>query len=178
MLAKIRHYVKSEIPRTIYFGIFASLMNYGSQIWGQYTNANIKRIIKLQNKAIRIINFANYREPTTKLYQKSGILKFQDNIRLHNYLFVHDSMNRRLPACFYDKFQYLHEVHVHSTRSAAQQCVTLPKSRTLVYGLYSITDQSSRSWNNLQIMNSSDNLHVLSRNICKKKITNKFLQKY
>ena len=34
MLAKLRHFVPHESLRNIYFGIFASIMNNGSQIWG------------------------------------------------------------------------------------------------------------------------------------------------
>ena len=82
MLSKIRHFVTTENLRNIYFGIFASILNYGAQIWGQHNNKHIRRITKLQDKAIRIINFAHYREPTTKLYKNSNILKFKDNINI------------------------------------------------------------------------------------------------
>ena len=134
--------------------------------------------MKLQDKAIRIINFANYREPTSKLYQKSEILKFKDNITLNNYLYVHNSLNRRLPTALLDKFSYLHDSHQYFTRNSALQCVKLPTSRTLVYGIDSITGKSSRAWNYMQINCSSDNLHLLSRNACKKIIKQFYLDSY
>ena len=34
MLSKIRHYVTKDTLRSIYFGIFSSVLIYGSQIWG------------------------------------------------------------------------------------------------------------------------------------------------
>ena len=46
--------------RNIYFGILSSILTYGAQIWNQHHNSHVKRIIKLQDKAIRIINFAEY----------------------------------------------------------------------------------------------------------------------
>ena len=95
--------------RNIYFGIFSSLLNYAAQVWGQHDNSHIKRIIKLQDKAIRVINFAKFREPTSKLYLKSEILKFKDNITLNNFLFVHNSLNRRLPTAVQDKFLRRHQ---------------------------------------------------------------------
>ena len=58
---------------------------------GPIENAHIKRIMKLQNKAIRIINFTNFREPPLNLYQKSKIVKLKDNITLDNFLYVHKS---------------------------------------------------------------------------------------
>ena len=52
MLAKIRHYINMKTLSMVYHGIFSSLLLYGSQIWGQ-----ISKMEKLQNKALRIINF-------------------------------------------------------------------------------------------------------------------------
>ena len=69
MLKKIRHYVPINILRTIYFSIFSSMLTFGSQIWGQQKNIGTQRILKLQDKAIRIINFSNYHETTGKLYK-------------------------------------------------------------------------------------------------------------
>ena len=79
-------------------------MNYGAHVWGQVSNSSVKRIIKLQDKSLRIINFANYHEPPSKLYQSSKILKFEDQIRLNGYFHVHDSINRKLPPSLQDKF--------------------------------------------------------------------------
>ena len=80
MLSKIRHYVNNNTLRTIYLGIFESILNYGSQIWGQNQNNNIQRLIKLQDRALRIINYADYFESSEKLYKSSNILKLEDNI--------------------------------------------------------------------------------------------------
>ena len=55
MLSKIRYYVKKETLRMIYFGIFSSILTYGSQIWGQQ-NAVTKKLQILQNKVLTIIN--------------------------------------------------------------------------------------------------------------------------
>ena len=51
MLTKIRHYVKFETLRMIYYGIFSSILLYGSQIWGQINNHPIN---KLKNFKIRL----------------------------------------------------------------------------------------------------------------------------
>ena len=85
MLAKIRHFVPVNTLHNIYHGIFSSILTYGSQIWGQSTNKHICRIQRIQNKAIRIINFADYRDPVSPLYNKSNILKFSDHIKLKTF---------------------------------------------------------------------------------------------
>ena len=82
MLAKIRHFVSTESLRNIYFSIFSSLMTYASQIWGQFSNRQIIRIQKIQNSALRIINFADFDAPSSPLYYKSNIMKLSDHVRL------------------------------------------------------------------------------------------------
>ena len=54
MLSKIRHYVRLETLINIYYGIFSSLMRYGSQIWGQHNSA-VKKIQIAQSKALWIL---------------------------------------------------------------------------------------------------------------------------
>ena len=90
MLSKIRQYVSEITLRSIYFGIFSSLLTYGAEIWAQFSNKHVSRLQRLQNKAIRRINFAKPDHPSSPLYQKSQILKLTDHVRLKNFLFVHN----------------------------------------------------------------------------------------
>jgi len=75
MLKKIRHYVSATILRSIYFSIFFSLISYAITIWGQNSNCQFRRVVSLQNKAIKIINFANHRESPLASYKASKILR-------------------------------------------------------------------------------------------------------
>ena len=177
MLAKIRHYVNKDSLRNIYFAIFNSIMSYGAHVWGQSVNAHVKRIIKLQDKSIRLINFAKYHEPPSKLYQTSKILKFEDLIRINNYFHVHDSINRKLPPSLQDQFHYIHGNHAHQTKLSTQYCVKVPKSNTVTYGINSITGQSARSWNFFH-MEIKKNLHIMSRPVCKEEITKFIFNSY
>ena len=52
----IRNYVNKHTLRTIYFAIFDSHINYANLIWGQNLHS-LSRIIILQKKALRIMNF-------------------------------------------------------------------------------------------------------------------------
>ena len=38
LLAKLRHHVKTELLRTVYFAIFDSVLRYVVQVWGQHRN--------------------------------------------------------------------------------------------------------------------------------------------
>ena len=58
LLFKMRKYVSCKILRSIYFAIFDSFLSYCCLVWAQNCST-IKRIVILQKKAIRIINFSS-----------------------------------------------------------------------------------------------------------------------
>ena len=178
MLAKVRHFVNKATLHNIYHGIFSSLMSFGSQIWGQNINSHVKRIVKLQDKAIRIINFADFRAPPSALYKNSQILRFSDSISLKNFLYAHNSINRRIPSTLQGKFKFIEERHEHTTRINQLHCVQLPISRTTDYGLLSITSKTARIWNRLQIIYFKGTAMNLTRNVCKKRVKTYFLNQY
>ena len=165
MLAKVRHFVTPQTLRNIYFGIFSSILTYGSQVWGQYINQHILRLVKIQNKAIRIITFANFHENTTPLYNKSKILKLSDHIKLENIVYIHNSLRGNLPIPLRDSF-HLAE-NSYCTRGSLMHKLVLPKARTL-YGLNSINYQSVAAWNYILSVVPISKVHCVSKNVCKK----------
>ena len=77
LLFKLRKYVSPKILRSIYFGIFDSYLSYCCLAWAQNCCTN-QRIVILQKKAVRIINFQPRNSHTSPLFKESSILKFQD----------------------------------------------------------------------------------------------------
>ena len=65
----MHYYLKSEILLTTYLAIFESHLNYCSLVWSQNCNA-INRLVVLQKKAVRIINFQPRTTLTLVLYSK------------------------------------------------------------------------------------------------------------
>ena len=120
----------------VYFGIFHSLLIYSCQIWGQVPTPNIKRILILQNKALRIINFASFRSQLNPLYKMNNILKIADIVQLQTFLFAHDYCHNKLPVTFNDTFIDVDNVHSYETRGSKKHQISLPRART--YGINSI----------------------------------------
>ena len=178
MLTKIRHYVSKITLRTIYFGIFSSILTYGCQIWGQIINNNVNRIIKLQDKVIRVINFSHYNASRNLLYNESKILKLTDNIKLLNFIYVHDSLNGTLPSALNNNFIFSQNSHTYITRGSLLNKILLPKVRTKIYGLKSINYESSIAWNNLVNKFGEKILHLKTKTYCKNLITQHLLDNY
>ena len=175
MLSKIRYYVDKDTLRMVYYGIFSSLLIYGSQIWGQH-NAITKKLQILQNKALRIMNFQPPRTSATPLFKTSNILKINDHINLQNFLLAYSSLKGLLPQSLHGKMSFCE--HPYQTR--IMDCVQLsrPLSRTILYGSKSINARAIEIWNAINKTHSEQKFLEKSHAVCKKFITNLLLAKY
>ena len=90
---KKRHFTPKQLLKTLFFSLFHSNLIYGCQIWGQDQNKKFKKIEKLQEKAIRIINFLPLNAPVGKQMYEMNVLKLKDFIILQNILFVKDCLS-------------------------------------------------------------------------------------
>ena len=55
--AKIRHCTPKYLLKTIYCSLFISHLIYASQIWGQSKSDHFRKLVELQDKALRISHF-------------------------------------------------------------------------------------------------------------------------
>ena len=177
MLMKIRHYVQKEDLKSIYYAIYASHMTYGSQIWGQNINTHTEKIFKLQNRAMRIIQFADLQDDASPIYKANKILKLENHIELQNCLFVYDYFKNTLPKCFKSYFLKINEIHSVGTTSSELGCLFTPYLYTTRYGLHSITRKCIDIWNHFTKKFKLD-LSTLSRNMLKNKIYNYYIENY
>ena len=175
MLSKIRYYVKKETIHMIYYGIFSSILTYGSQIWGQQ-NVITKKLQILQNKALRIMHFQPPRTTATPLFKSSNILKLNDHINLQNFLLSHDSLKNNLPKSMKGKMEFLS--HPHETRNLDYLQLYRPRTNTILYGSKSINARSIDIWNSINQNHHHEKLHEKSRAICKKFVYKLLLSKY
>ena len=126
MLSKVRHYVPRDELKSIYYAIFSSHMLYGCQVWGQNCSSHMNKIYRLQNRAVKIINFVDNDLNSSPLYKNNGILKIQDYINFQNILHVHDYLNNSLPGCFQDYFKLNYLDLKIQTRNSKLGCLFTP----------------------------------------------------
>ena len=99
LLLKIRNYVNMKTLRNIYFAIFDSHLSYSCIFWAQNINT-VRRLIILQKKSFRIMNFKDQLLNSSPLFSSNNILKFDDKITLENFILVSKSINRQVPFIF------------------------------------------------------------------------------
>ena len=177
LLFKIRKYVSPKILRSIYFAIFDSHLSYCCLVWAQ-NFSSIKRILILQKKPVRIINFQPRNSHTSPLFKQNFILKFQDKICLENILFVSKSLNNLTPSIFSTWFSFSSDQHNYKTSSSTQGNLTKLFYKTSRYGKYSITVSAVESWNKIQ----KQLKYMLLKDLCPWKIkiivSNFYLKSY
>ena len=104
LLAKIRHFTPKHLLKTLYFSFFNSNLIYGCQIWGQDQNEEFKKMEKLREKAIRIINFLPLNAPVEKQMYEINIQKEKDFIMLQNILFVNTALVKTTQVVLIENF--------------------------------------------------------------------------
>ena len=149
LLSIIRNYVNKHILRTIYFAIFDSHINYANLIWGQNLHS-LSRIIILQKKALRIMNFQSRDSHSSPLFRSNNILKLGDKILTENILYINKSFNNLLPPVFKSWFTFCSHLHNYHTVSSTADKIFKTSYRTNSYGKNSITLGAINSWNKTQ----------------------------
>ena len=175
MLHKIRHFVIFDTLKMVYYGIFSSILTYGSQIWGQ-TNNVVSKLQILQNKAIRAITFNGPRASASPIYKDCIILKLTDHVNLLNYLFAHDSLNNNLPAPISGQLHLADQNH--NLRNTNTSQLQRPQTRTIIYGSKSIKCKSIDIWNFIALNLNPEKLQQKSRSVCKNTVQKFMISRY
>ena len=140
MFARFRHFVSQNTIQSIYYGIFHSLLSYSTQV---LSDNQLNRIKTLQNKAIRIINFADYKASASPLYRKSNILKVSDIVNVQNLLLVFDCVKGQLPTALSNIFIPAKNTHNYGSRGTKNGKIFVPPANIVWLTQHKISVNSS-----------------------------------
>ena len=112
---KARRYLKKEALITLYYSFVYPYLTYCNHIWGATYVSNLKKLMKLQNRIVRVFSNAKYRESADPLYKTLGIMKFVD---INKYLIAHFMFRYCNKKLFNSYFEYNSHYHNYNTRSA------------------------------------------------------------
>ena len=97
VIYKVSRCVDHSDMRTLYCPLFLPHLIYCSEIWGNTYVTNVRCIIIIQKRVIRLTHGANRRNRTNNLFYNYRILKFNDIIELNTILFMFDACHNVLP---------------------------------------------------------------------------------
>ena len=128
IMVKLKHYVSKATLISVYYSLIYPYLTYACTLWGNNYNAPLSQIVKLQNKAVRVINDVPLMESITPHYTSLGLLKFPDIVKLNTCMIFYDYFH-------HEKFlnipvSLVSELHNYSTRSASSNQVAIPLFQT------------------------------------------------
>ena len=105
-LAKLRHSLSSKVLVEIYHALVHSYLRYGILTWGTASDATIKPLQTLINRAVRIMTFAPFGRVDLKpIYKELGVLDVKNTFRLETSKFMFKVKNDLLPIEFANHFE-------------------------------------------------------------------------
>ena len=134
---KIRHFVKAETLKLLYYSLFHSFLSYGVTVWGLTHPSITNPLYKLQKKVIRAIWFEDKYDHTTPLFHQLETLKLYDIHSLKLLCFVYDCTKDQRITYFDNFFTPVHLVHQHFTRQASKGNLFRHIVNTTQYGIRS-----------------------------------------
>ena len=135
-----------------------------------------QKIEVLQKKALRIMSFSDSRVSSLQLFKEWDILKIKDIVDIQNCLLVHPFLKEKLPKSFENFFQKCSDIHTNPTRFRSLECLYLPPSKSVTYGMKSITNDCIHSWNTPTENLDEPSTHPITT--VKKTICNNFIANY
>ena len=150
ILAKVKPFLSTAAMLTLYYAIFQSYLQYGVLVWSSTFKSYLKKLIVLQNKALKIIGGAKWNERAPPFHLKFKILKLPDMFKFESALSTFKFNKQLLPSPFSHYFSKSNTKHHQLTRGAKSDNYFLPFYRTNKLQ-NSIKYHGPKFWNSLPI---------------------------
>ena len=110
--------------------MIAPYVNYGICSWGNAAKTHLQRVLVLQKRALRLINFSNPREHTVPFFLQIHSLPINFMFFERVCIMMHDIFNSQVPDNLNCLFRSLEDVHRYTTRSTSNKCIYVDGVRT------------------------------------------------
>ena len=169
IIARLRHFIPLSTLLTIYRSLVAPYLTYGIIAWGQAAKSNLRKILILQKRALRLMYFFPNRDHILPLFISSNILPINLLYFETALMFMHDVAHDSVPLNLKNLFRSSNQVHSYNTRFSSAGNYYVNPSRTNVMW-NSISRLGPNLWNSL-----NNNTHELPRKSFNKEVHNMLL---
>ena len=143
---RIKRLIPDKYKRTLYFSLIYLHLSYGVLIWGSANITNMKKLVTMQKKAIRILANAKYNDHTNQLFWNLKLLKLEDIYKVEVAKLIYKFNTNNLPRPLRKIFLPNNKVHQRQTRQSDN--LHIRKCRTKLASQH-ITCKGPQIWNNL-----------------------------
>lgn len=146
IMVKARKVLNADSLKTLYYSFIYPYFNYCNHVWGCTYETNLKPLIILQKRCIRILSYAKYYEHTDPIYKKLNIMKFVDINKFVLSRFMFKWYHCEIPNLFNCLFRQVNEVHERFTRQSNQ---LYPKTIKTNLGRTKLSYRGPFIWNKI-----------------------------
>ena len=125
VLSKLRHYLKKDCLKQIYFAFFQSHINYALINWGFTYQTHLDDIETSMNKAVRIMSFAKKDASALPLFNNLKLFNFDSNLTYQVGKFLWRVQHNSIPKNISDTFV--------PSNNGTRQGFSIPTFRTETY---------------------------------------------
>ena len=93
------------------------VFDFGCVVWGNTTNVNLTRLVKLQKRAAKMVLKADFMTPSEQPFKELNWLPFPKRVQYHTCLMVYNSITGQAPKYTSSVLTYVSEHHERQTRS-------------------------------------------------------------
>ena len=97
LMKLLSKYVNQNSLKQYYNSYVLPVFDSGCVVWGNTTNANLTRLVKLQKRAARMIFKADFMTPSEQLFKELKWLPFPKRVQYHTCLMVCKSITGQAP---------------------------------------------------------------------------------
>ena len=165
IIAKLRHFVPFSILVKLYQSLISPYLMYGISSWGQASQSNLEKLLLLQKRALRLMNFSTKSEHAIPYFIKLNILPVHFLYVESVSCLMYDIQNKLAPVHIQNLFKHVSDIHSYNTRSATADKFYIMSSR-LDQLKNSFSRFGARLWNSLpDNIRKSDNRKLFKKQI-------------
>ena len=146
IIVRARRFLNTDSLKTLYNSFIYPYYIYCNHVWGSACMTTLNPLVLLQKRIIRIITGSKRLSHTDPLFRELGLLKLQDVNKFMIGKFMFRWYHNELPNIFYDKFEYVRNVHGYGTRQKDHLYISKVKTER---GKNKITYRGPVIWNQI-----------------------------
>ena len=119
IISRLRHFVPLKTLLSIYNSLISPYISYGLIAWGQASKSHLEKLLILQKRAVRLINFLPFRTHAIPYFAQSNILPITMPYFKLSSILMFDITTNSAPQNICNLFTLTQDIHQYNTRSAS-----------------------------------------------------------
>ena len=148
IITRLRHFVPLSTLLNIYRSLIQPYLTYGIIVWGRASKTYLNKLLVLQKRVLRLMNFKGYKEHAIPLFTNLNVLPLNMIYYKSVCNLMYDVSNSSCPSTISDYFNRSRNIHTHKTRHCASNNFYIEYSRLNKLNA-SFARSGAKIWNNI-----------------------------